>query len=63
MEPGQLVPDQKLVEVQVHVVEPHGVTDQVVGLVIVAQRSSRRKSGRLPPHLTTLAGVTFVGAW
>ena len=51
---GLLVPGRELVEVQVHVVELHGVTDQVVELAIVVQRSSRpRKSGRFPLHLTT----------
>ena len=63
MEPGQLVPDQKLVEVQGLVVELHGAMDLVVELAIVVQRSSRRKGGRLPPHLTTPAGVPFVGVW
>jgi len=64
MEPGQLVPDQKLVEVQGLVVELHGAMDLVVELAIVVQRSSRpRKNGRLPPHLTTSAGMPFVGVW
>ena len=57
MEPGQLVPDQKLVEVQGLVVELHGAMDLVVELAIAVQRSSRRKGGRLPPHLTTAVGL------
>ena len=48
----------------VRVVELLAGTVLVVEQAIVARSGSRpRNQGRLPPHLTTPAGMPFVGVW
>lgn len=53
------MPGRELEEVRVRVVEPHGGMALAVGRAIVEQQSSRQKSGRLPPHLTTNQGCSL----